>query len=211
MSVQCLFGAIKAKVGNPYRKLILIVLADIANDENKCWPSHDYLAERTECKRRAVIEHLGALEAAGFISVERRYSDDGQQKTNMYTINTCGVHEKHTGVHETAKGGAPDAHNTPIDTPIFINSEAWEEWIEYRRQSKKKMTPATVKKQHGLLSQYSKPIQQQIINNSIQNGWAGLFPPKEQGNGANRPGGYTGQNRQSKSDDIRSETFSDNW
>ena len=46
------------------------------------------------------------------------------------------------------------------------------------------MTPATVTKQVSFLAKYDKVIQGIIINQSIQNGWAGLFEPKEKTNGA---------------------------
>lgn len=183
MSTQCLFWALKLKVGNPHRKLILLTLADIANEQRQCWPSHDYIADRAECSRRSVIDHLASLERDGFIRVSRRY-DEGQQQCNVYTIHTGGVQDLHSGgVQELHRGGAGAAHNTPIDTPIVINASAWAEWIEYRKQAKKKMTPATVKRQQAFLAGYTKTIQQQIIDASIQNGWTGLFEPKEQGIG----------------------------
>jgi len=79
----------------------------------------------------------------------------------------------------------PDSLKTPVaDAPEFINADAWNEWLEYRKQSKKKMTPATVTKQISFLAKYDKVIQGIIINQSIQNGWAGLFEPKEKTNGA---------------------------
>lgn len=170
-------------MGNPHRKLILLTLADIANEQSQCWPSHEYIADRSECSRRSVIAHLAALEAAGHITITRRH-EDGKQQSNVYTINAGGVQHLHSGgVQEMHRGGAGDAHNTPIDTPIGINAGAWAEWLEYRKQARKKMTPATVKKQQALLTRFSEAEQQRIIDTSIQNGWTGLFEPKDRGGG----------------------------
>src|SRR3990167_5967827 len=33
-----------------------------------------------------------------------------------------------------------------IELPLWLNKQAWEEWIQYRKESKKKMTDLTIKK-----------------------------------------------------------------
>ncbi len=65
--------------------------------------------------------------------------------------------------------------------PDYLNSDAWFEWVSYRREAKKKLTPSTIAKQHKFLSQYDKPTQAVVINQSITHGWAGLFDPKPAG------------------------------
>lgn len=124
MSTKYLFKAIKAKIGNAQRKLVLITLADIANEHGKCWPSHQYIADRAECSRRSVITHLSALEKAGIITIDQR-SESGIKTSNVYCI--CDVQEFHIDVQEfhkgsetVAQGGSETvAHNTPtlLDTP----------------------------------------------------------------------------------------------
>jgi biotin operon repressor len=49
------------KTGNPIRKLVLIKLADNANDNGECWPSYQHIADHCECSRSAVREHIEAL------------------------------------------------------------------------------------------------------------------------------------------------------
>ena len=175
------------KVGNPYQKLILVSLADIANESRQCWPSHQYLADRAECHRATVIRHIAALEGAGLIRITKRVDSAGLKSSNIYTLPD--VAESNIDVAHSNKGSSTARHNTPIDTPTVINREAWSEWIEYRKQAKKKMTEATVKKQHAMLSRFSKDVQQEIIDSSIQNGWTGLFEPKERNNASPRPNG----------------------
>lgn len=129
MSTEYLFPALKAKVGNAQRKLILITLADIANEKGKCWPSHSYLSDRAECSRRSVINHLAQLEESGFISIENR-SEKGIKTSNIYTIHDVqnlhiDVQDLHGGSAAVAQGGsAAAAHNTttiktPIDPPKY--------------------------------------------------------------------------------------------
>ena len=62
------------------------------------------------------------------------------------------------------------------DTGLF--TKAWNEWEEYRRQMKAKLTPASVTKQQNFIAANSKSEADAvaIIENSIRNGWRGLFP-----------------------------------
>lgn len=67
----------------------------------------------------------------------------------------------------------------PVGTPEFF---AWEEWLQYRREIKKKLPPSTVKKQMKFLGGRAGPEIVSIINQSIVNGWTGLFELKNNGN-----------------------------
>lgn len=60
---------------------------------------------------------------------------------------------------------------------------SWNDWLDYRRESKKKMTEATIKKQLNFLSKYTELEATQIISQSIQNGWQGLFELNQKKNG----------------------------
>lgn len=68
---------------------------------------------------------------------------------------------------------------------------AWQEWTKYRIERKKKLTPSTITKQLKKLSQYPLSTAISAINESILNGWIGLFP--EKGNENGRKTGKTGQ------------------
>ncbi len=53
---------------------------------------------------------------------------------------------------------------------------AWAEWVDYRRESKKKLIKSTATKQIEFLLSNKEPIK--MMDQSIQNGWAGLFEVK---------------------------------
>jgi DNA-binding transcriptional MocR family regulator len=180
LSTKCLFWALRASVGNPNRKLILITLADIANEKMECWPSHQYIAERSECDRRTVIRHLKELEKSKLIKIIHRSDADGLKTSNVYVLG-C-VTESHLDVSKCHKGSVTESHNTITDTPIGINGAAWDEWVSFRTK-KKKISDDARKKQWKLLEQYNHDDQQKIIDLSIQNDWQGLFPLKGGNNG----------------------------
>jgi len=69
-----------------------------------------------------------------------------------------------------------------IVIPGGINQPAWSEWIAYRKSKKKTVSQAAAKKQFKLLLDYDLLTQQQIIDQSIQNDYQGLFAPKGNAN-----------------------------
>ncbi|PLJ43496.1 helix-turn-helix domain-containing protein [Klebsiella quasipneumoniae] len=99
--------AMGVKVGNSLRKLVLIKLADNANDKGECWPSYQHIADQCECSKSAVRNHIDALEDMGLIKRENRVGvNNGKGNTsNVYYLNldVTPMPSKSTGVcHEIA-------------------------------------------------------------------------------------------------------------
>lgn len=66
--------------------------------------------------------------------------------------------------------------NLPFSSEQFKAS--WIEWEKHRQEIKKKLTPMAVKKQFNFLASLTEEAAIESIENSIQNGYTGLFPPK---------------------------------
>ena len=65
--------------------------------------------------------------------------------------------------------------------PIGLNVAAWDEWCDYRKSVKKKVSDFAARKQFNLLLKYSEAQQQEIIDHSIANDYQGLFDLKQAG------------------------------
>lgn len=122
-------AAMKTKVGNPLRKLVLIKLADNANDQGECWPSHQYIADQCEISKASVKNHIRALADAGFLQVEHRDGPKGNT-SNLYHI-TLGVGQELTqgGAGDDLGGGAGADPRTshslePVNEPLFVEAKA---------------------------------------------------------------------------------------
>lgn len=72
MSMTLMARAMAIKTGNPIRKLVLIKLADNANDNGECWPSYKHIADHCECSKSAVRDHIDALISMGLLVKENR-------------------------------------------------------------------------------------------------------------------------------------------
>ena len=86
MSFKCMTWASEQKTGSATKKLILLLLADRANDKGTCYPSHTTISNDAEVSRRTVIRLLKELETMGLISIKNR-SKDGKKTSNVYSLN----------------------------------------------------------------------------------------------------------------------------
>ncbi|WP_442903328.1 helix-turn-helix domain-containing protein [Gilliamella sp. wkB18] len=99
--------AMKLKVGNPLRKLVLIKLADNANDKGECFPSIAYIADQCEISERSVQNHIKQLEVDGLLKIESRKSENGLNKSNIYYLNFSGANPAPYGANGSISGANP--------------------------------------------------------------------------------------------------------
>lgn len=104
MSMELMVKAMKTKVGNPLRKLVLVKLADNASDQGECWPSYQHIADQCEISRTTVKVHVRELEKAGFLRREYRRKGELNQ-SNLFHLDLGG------GASDAPGGGA--AENPP--------------------------------------------------------------------------------------------------
>lgn len=97
--------AMQTKVGNPLRKLVLIKLADNANDAGECWPSYQHVADQCEISRSTVKSHVRELEKSGLL--RREYRKNGElNQSNVFHLTLDGGAGAALGGAGAALGGA---------------------------------------------------------------------------------------------------------
>lgn len=63
---------------------------------------------------------------------------------------------------------------------LGLNQEAWERWIAYKKQLHRKFVPASEELAKKKLARFG-DFQMQVVEQSIERGWTGLFElPKKQ-------------------------------
>ncbi len=67
-------------------------------------------------------------------------------------------------------------HDSLKDSKPFI--KAWIEWNIYRRETKHTLTKSTAKRQLNRFATAGPAVAVEMIDQSITNGWQGLFTPK---------------------------------
>ena len=129
MSMRLTSEAMLLKVGNPVRKLVLLKLADQANDNGECWPSYKTIAEAAECSRRSAVTHIDWLEKHGFLWIEERRIEGNRNLTNVYHLtlgkgkleNGGGGENPALGGETVALGGGENPAPKPVNNNQSMN------------------------------------------------------------------------------------------
>lgn len=90
MSWSALAWASKQKTGSGTTKLVLLCLANYANDKNSCFPSYRTLITFTEFSRMTIVTSLKKLQEKGFITINIRFQeseDSARQTSNLYELH----------------------------------------------------------------------------------------------------------------------------
>ena len=93
----------------PTAKLVLISLADAADDQGVCWPSVPTLARKCCTSTRTVQRILGELVEAGLLRAEPRFRKDRSSSSNRYCLALEGGDNL---------SGAPDVGDRGPLTPV---------------------------------------------------------------------------------------------
>jgi hypothetical protein len=78
----------------PSPKLVLMALADAADDSGECWPRLRTVAKKCCTSERTVQRVLKTFEAAQLITVTRRFAADGRQTSNGYRLSLKALPDK---------------------------------------------------------------------------------------------------------------------
>jgi hypothetical protein len=70
----------------PTQKFVLMAIADEANDEGYCFPSHRHLAQKCSINERSVRRMIGVSAADGYVVVKKRFTNRGARTSNGYQL-----------------------------------------------------------------------------------------------------------------------------
>ena len=87
MSMRLMVEVFHTEVGNPMHKLVLLKLADNANDNGECYPSYQHIAKQCEINKSTAMRAIEALCKKGLLLKQPRYLIGGKEQTsNFYVI-----------------------------------------------------------------------------------------------------------------------------
>lgn len=127
--------------------------------------------------------------AAGTCQTDDGHVTDTRQTPGGPSTAICPTDDMHaidTGRLETetetesktktkASGQTAASAELPHKSPEF--AKAWAEWVQYRKEARKALTPSTIAKQLNDLGKLPEQAAIEMISNSILKGWQGLYPP----------------------------------
>ncbi|MEW8555461.1 MAG: helix-turn-helix domain-containing protein [Candidatus Thiodiazotropha sp.] len=115
------------QVLKPVPKLVLMALADAADDTGVCWPSIATLAAKCDLSTRTIRRSIQYLVARDLLLVEQRYRTDGSCSSNLYRLQLQGGDKMSPApvFHDSTSGSRsqcpPDASVIPITTNRTVN------------------------------------------------------------------------------------------
>ncbi len=145
MSMRLMVEVFHTEVGNPMHKLVLLKLADNANDNGECYPSYQHIAKQCEIGKSTAMRAIDALCEKGLLIKQPRYLIGGKEQTsNFYvivlpslqgsvTVTPGVVSERHQGSVTVTPGVVSERHpnqsyitskeNLNKDIPPYIPPE----------------------------------------------------------------------------------------
>ncbi|AGH49577.1 hypothetical protein G432_09260 [Sphingomonas sp. MM-1] len=204
MSIRIMSAVWGLKLGDS-DKLVLLALADQANDDGVCWPSMASLAAKCSKSDRTVQAAIKSLVDAGHLSrVERpgkgvRYT---VHPRSDFTPEAASPPKGTTSTPEAAsdkpsrtitlsqktssssKARAKKSAVEPFAVPDWVPADAWNGWLEMRRQEGKRPTPRALElaiEELRKLADAGHPPGA-VLDQSTLRQWTGLFPIKDNRN-----------------------------
>jgi DNA-binding MarR family transcriptional regulator len=87
MSVRAMAWAWEQHGLSEGEKLLLMAIADHADDDGKAWPSQDRLGQKIGRSERTVRERLKKLESLELLVREQRHKENGHRTSDMIRLN----------------------------------------------------------------------------------------------------------------------------
>jgi len=87
MSWQATAWAVRQKTGSSSRKVLLLVLANYADEFGICWPSQEALKAETEMSEDTIQRQSKVLKELGLVKIVRRRRKDGTWPALLYQLN----------------------------------------------------------------------------------------------------------------------------
>jgi hypothetical protein len=184
-------------------------VVDALDNEEGCFASNAYLSRHLGLSVRQLQTILSELEDARLIrrvaceghrvirTVEKVALTNALASTQV-TRSEGDAENRTGGVKKTAGGGCGKPHTynkednkgdkdtgkelgwivcLPFGSEAFIAS--WKSWVAYRKEMKKKLTDSSVQAQFKEFVAWGEAKSTASIEQSIKQGWQGLFEPKQ--------------------------------
>lgn len=168
---------------------LLLIISSLTAEKGYCFASNAYFANLFDIDEVSVSRKLSKLQSKNYITIEyeKRGAEIVSRKIRLTKMLSDGLQKSQSTVNKNVKDNITSINITSnknkkdFELPIYIAKERWEEWVKFRKQLKKPLTDLSIQKQIKFLGECQAKGQNpnSIIEQSIQNGWTGLFELKK--------------------------------
>jgi len=114
--------------------LILLILADHANDKGECWPGLKIITKKSKVSRRTVERRLKSMAELGWIEVNHSLRKNGSQESNSYRLKRWAVTKTahvEVGCHQGVSLGChhvtalePSSNHHLVDRTVLLRGSS---------------------------------------------------------------------------------------
>lgn len=112
MSIELMTAVWRTEIGPPVTRLVLLALADSANDEGVCWPSMSTVARKAGCGVSTARAAVTALQKDGYLRREERRTEGDRNQSNVFHLNVARLRQE--GAAEIQRGYPQDPAGVPL-------------------------------------------------------------------------------------------------
>lgn len=206
-----------------FEKLVLLALADCANDEGLAWPSVATLKRKTNASERTVQRALKSLEAAKILKrdqvpgkgckyrVTPRHSDtpvtQSPPSERRETPATVTPHPRHSDtqtvkepsgtVNDLPNGKSKRVRNLVVSKPEGVSDKVWSSFLGLRKAKRAPVTDVVIEEIESEAAKLGWGLEA-ALRQMVARGWQGFEANwvKESGNGKRSTGGSTADTAQ---------------
>lgn len=125
MSIKAMSWAWDRNDLSPGQKLVLLAIADHADDQGYCYPGYEKLAAKCCMNRSTVVQHVQTLEAIELLNKMHRADSAGHRASNAYQLNFGNTKVEISNVGKTNVGFSEPrvgiSNPEPSEEPSEIN------------------------------------------------------------------------------------------
>lgn len=111
----------------PTPKLVLLVLADHADDRGFCFPSTATISRRASVSERTLTRVLAKLVELGYVTRSRRHLDNGNRTSDGYVLTPDQATEWRVDKETSEPDQTPTVADTgepPVEPPVTLSKRA---------------------------------------------------------------------------------------
>jgi hypothetical protein len=182
-------------------KLVLLALADWANDEGLCWPSIDTLAKKCSKSERTIQACIRSLCSKGHLTQKRgthktpdyivhpivRFADPRSGCTPQSLHPAAAAPDPRSPCTPTPAAAAPNTSKKPKEPskgraayppPPGVSDDSWSDYLKLRERKKAPMSATAYKRLCSKLAELEAHDPNEIVATSVERGWTGFFEPR---------------------------------
>lgn len=119
-----------------------------------------------DCKEAEFMAAIEHLERYKFLEIQ--HDDESRKRDASNALATCTSEKRREDQRREEK-------TAPAEPVAGLDLGSWERWVEYRSEIRKALKPASIPAAQKAMAAFG-PDQAKVVEQSIANGWQGLFP-----------------------------------